>query len=232
MLSVYKDRSEKQQSFLRGPLIVGLLNKDKGTYTFFRIDCDVKINKRNRENRLSRASFSDLYGIQGDDISDFKDKLDKGKLKYFSDRAKDGGLELLACLLKSDLNRSAIDCYEESLSEDVAKKKMRSTALKIEVVNEIIQANNRNKKIKDILDEFKGKSGDHSLKSFLEERLKDDTELKKQILEHQLKEQKYMEDAKNAIIEATRTLQSTNVKVGRAQKDINFIGPIKNAIMV
>ena len=124
--------------------------------------------------------------------------------------------------MKSDLNRSAIDCYEESLSEDVAKKKMRSTALKIEVVNEIIQANNRNKKIKDILDEFKGKSGDHSLKSFLEERLKDDTELKKQILEHQLKEQKYMEDAKNAIIEATRTLQSTNVKVGRAQKDMRF----------
>ena len=175
-----------------------------------------------------------MYGIQGDDVSDFKDKLDKGKLKYFSDRAKDGGLELLACLLKSDLNRSAIDCYERSLKvKTLLKKKMRSTALKIEVVNEIIQANNRNKKIKDILDEFKGKSGDHSLKSFLEERLKDDTELKKQILEHQLKEQKYMEDAKNAIIEATRTLQSTNVKVGRAQKDmLDFIGPIKNAIMV
>ena len=228
-LSVYSEPSEPDELILRGPVMIGLLNKDNTTYTFMKIDCDVKLGRKSEDGNGTKkagvVTFSKKYGIETMNSDDFEKAVKGGKLKYFYDRAKHGGLELLACLLKSDLNKLAIDCYDNGKLDEDNRVGMRDLARKIETVNRIIKANRKNNKIKGILEEFKKKSEqnqDTSLKAHLNSQLKGDSDTKSEILEHYAKEQKDMEDKKKAIMDAAKHLQGKQVRIGIAKKPMRF----------
>ena len=225
---LYKNSISKtttHEVILRGPIIVGLPNSKKnGTrpYTFIKLDCDANLESQISltDTKISKQkSFLSLYGLIGEDET--QDKLKKVAKENFEEIADAGGLELLSCLLKSDLHKAAFEIHEKQTEN---KDKLKKIASFISIVYTLIGAYRSNKEIKDIINKYRDEDEEYkekvSLDDYLDKELNKKPLLKKQAQKEYKEEKDEIKKKEEDIEKKSNDMVSKTTIFGKANQDI------------